>query len=178
MMTSTNPTPNTSVVPLSYDHHSNSNDLSLAIARLQKQASGPMGLDPIWGNPNMPHHGDGNLGLLDAIRSGFLENGVHQNLYYGMGNGCMGMENGGMGMSESREMGIPYEELISGTTTSTAVKEEMCVGGGREGETKGLFGFPWQNIGSNEMTEFDSGRLGWNGIGSSSWHGLLNSPLM
>ncbi|KAL0460246.1 UNVERIFIED_CONTAM: Dof zinc finger protein DOF2.1 [Sesamum latifolium] len=197
--------PNSLTPPLSYD----SNDLSLAIARLQKQSSGQLlGLDDhhefsIWGNPNMPHHhGDvlgsnsglasSSSGLFDALRSGFLEstpptNGF-QNLYYGgMGNGNLqGMENGGMGMSGSQEMGIPFEEFNGGTTASstavTTVKQEMCGGAGREGESRVLWGFPWQNVGGGEgnttTTDFDSGRLSWNGIGSSNWHGLLNSPLM
>ncbi|KAL0436481.1 UNVERIFIED_CONTAM: hypothetical protein Sradi_0356000 [Sesamum radiatum] len=198
--------PNSLTPPLSYD----SNDLSLAIARLQKQSSGQLlGLDDhhefsIWGNPNMAHHhGDvlgsnsglasSSSGLFDALRSGFLEstppaNGF-QNLYYGgMGNGNLqGMENGGMGMSGSQEMGIPFEEFNGGTTASstavTTVKQEMCGGGaGREGESRILWGFPWQNLGGGDgnttTTDFDSGRLSWNGIGSSNWHGLLNSPLM
>ncbi|KAI3450510.1 hypothetical protein Pfo_007175 [Paulownia fortunei] len=186
------PSPIPSLTPLSYD----SNDLSLAIARLQKQTSGQLGLDDhdfsMWGNPNMPHHGDvlGNLGVntssagvFEALRGGFLEtppSGL-QNLYYGMGNGNLEMENGGMGMSGSQEMGIPYEEFSGATTTSTAVttvKQEMC--NAREGESRVLWGFPWQNVGGDggNMGEFDSGRLNWNGIGSSNWHGLLNSPLM
>ncbi|KAL0369710.1 UNVERIFIED_CONTAM: Dof zinc finger protein DOF2.1 [Sesamum angustifolium] len=195
--------PNSLTPPLSYD----SNDLSLAIARLQKQSSGQLlGLDDhhefsIWGNPNMPHHhgdvlgsnsglGSSSSGLFDALRSGFLEstpptNGF-QNLYYGgMGNGNLqAMENGGMGMSGSQEMGIPFEEFNGGTTASstavTTVKQEMC-GAGREGESRVLWGFPWQNLGggdSNTTTDFDSGRLSWNGLSSSNWQGLLNSPLM
>ena len=41
-------------------------------------------------------------------------------------------------------------------------KSGVCVGGGE----------------GNHIGELDSGRLGWNGIGASNWHGLLNSPLM
>ncbi|KAK6142042.1 hypothetical protein DH2020_013871 [Rehmannia glutinosa] len=164
-----------------------SNDLSLAFARLQKQNSGQLGIDSqdfsIWGNPNMPHHhhhGDGvvlgDLGVntscngvvFDALRSGFLEtppNGIQNNLYYGN----LEMENnGGMGMGRAQEIGM--------------VKQEMCNGGGvgrGEGESKVLWGFPWQSPGGDgNAADFDSSRLGWNGIGSSNWHGLLNSPLM
>lgn len=163
-----------------------SSDLSLAIARLQKQAAsgGQLGLSsepefPIWGgNPNnqMPDFLGTNPGMFEAIRSGFLEapqNTGFQNLYYGM-------ENGIMGMSGSQEIGgFPYEGF-------NTVKQEVC-----NGETKSssvLWGFPWQQNGDGNMAEFDhqgntssssNSRLGWNGIGSSpSWHGLLNSPLM
>lgn len=174
-----------------------SNDLSLAIARLQKQSGDDFS---IWANPNMPHHHGGilgnfgsnnnnnnNAGLFDALRTGFLETPA-QNLYYGMGNGNnLELENGiGMGMGMSQGMGIPFEDFSStaATTASTAVttvKQEIC--GGREGESRVLWGFPWQNVGgggtsSAAAAEFDSSRLNWNGIGASNWQGLLNSPLM
>ncbi|KAK6141950.1 hypothetical protein DH2020_024300 [Rehmannia glutinosa] len=158
-----------------------SNDLSLAFARLQKQNSAQLGIDgqdfSIWGNPNMPHH-HGDFGVntscngvvFDALRSGFLEttppNGIQNNLYYGN----LEMENnGGMGMGGAQEMGM--------------VKQEMCNGGGGgrgEGsESRVLWGFPWQSAGGDgNVVDFDSSRLGWSGIGSSNWHGLLNSPLM
>ncbi|KAI3461469.1 hypothetical protein Pfo_018132 [Paulownia fortunei] len=187
------PSPIPSFNPLSYD----SNDLSLAIARLQKQAAGQLGLDDhgfaMSGNPNMPlsdvlgnSGANTSTGLFDALRGGFLEapRGFH-NLYYGIGDGVnLGLENGGMGISGSQEMGLMgFEEFSGATTTSTAVttvKQEMC-SVGREGESsRGLWGFPWQSIGGDgNMGDLDSSRLGsWNGIGSSNWHGLLNSPLM
>lgn len=187
------------MTPLSYD----SNDLSLAIARLQKQNSGHLGLEDhdfsIWGHPNMPHHHHGDVlgsyggnpsssGLFDAIRTGFLENpsggnGI-QNMYYGMGqNGNVEVENGGMGMSGSQEMGIPpYEEFGGVSTTAstavTTVKQEMR--GGRDGDGRILWGLPWQSLGGGgNGPDFDSARLNWNGIGSSSnWQGLVDSPLM
>ncbi|GFQ02096.1 dof zinc finger protein dof2.1 [Phtheirospermum japonicum] len=155
-----NPIP--SPIPsLSYDH---SSDLGLAIARLQKQQTDHDHFS-IWGNPSMPHHHhlaassfDDGLGL----RSGFLEN--PPSLYYGMGNGSnsMGVGNGGMGMSGAQEMGIPFEDF--------------------SGSGRVLWGFPWQNTGGNgdgNGADLDSSRsLNWSGIGSSNWHGLLNSPLM
>ncbi|KAL3618635.1 hypothetical protein CASFOL_037717 [Castilleja foliolosa] len=164
----------------SYD----SNDLSLAIARLQKQStiSGQLlGLDDhehfsIWGNPTMAHHYLGmNVSSFDGLRSnGFLEN--PSSLYYaGMGNGNnMEVGNGGMGMSGTQEMGIPFENF------SGSVKQEGR-NGSRDGEGRVLWGFPWQNMGTGDGngTDLDSSRsLNWNGIGSSNWHGLLNSPLM
>ncbi|PIN06460.1 hypothetical protein CDL12_20982 [Handroanthus impetiginosus] len=178
------PSPIPSLNPLSYD----SNDLSLAIARIQKH--GQLGLDDnefsMWGNPNMSQvNSNASRGMFDALRSGFLEvpsNGL-QNLYYGMGNGEMGMGlSGGIGISGNQDMGIPFEEFSGATTTSTAVttvKQEIS--NGREGDNRVLWGFPWQNIGGDGtvMGEFDSSKkLSWNGIGSSNWHGLLNSPLM
>ncbi|KAL6566685.1 hypothetical protein OROMI_015089 [Orobanche minor] len=183
----------------SYD----SSDLSLAIARLQKQSnSGQLfGLDDdhdhfsIWGNLNLPHqnHGDhavlGGLGLsdspFDALRmSGFFENPPNGNLYYGMGNVNMEMENGGIGMCGGQGMGIPFEDFTGGTTASTAVttvKQEVR-NGGRDDEARLLWGYPWQGVGGGDGNgvDFDSSRsMNWNGInGSYNWHGLLNNPLM
>ncbi|KAH6822063.1 hypothetical protein C2S53_015851 [Perilla frutescens var. hirtella] len=191
------PSPIPSMTPLPYD----SNDLSLAIARLQKQNSGHLGLDDhdfsIWGHPNMAHHHHGDVlgsfaanasssGMFDAIRNGFLENqsggnGI-PNLYYGMGNGNAEIENGGMGMSGGQEMGMPYEEFGGAATTAstavTTVKQEMR-GGGRDGDARILWGFPWQSLGGDGSgSDFDSARLNWTGMGSSNWQGLLNSPLV
>ncbi|KAL8501551.1 hypothetical protein ACS0TY_020902 [Phlomoides rotata] len=152
-----------------------------------------------------PHHpggilgnfgGNNNSGLFDALRTGFLET-PPQNVYYGMGgmgpgNGNLELDNGGIGMGtlESQGMGmsgsmqgvgIPFENF-SGTTT-TAVKQEMC-----SSDSRVLWGYPWQNVGAGGSgsggggvaagAEYDSGRVSWNGVGSSNWHGLLNSPLM
>lgn len=131
--------------------------------------------------------------MFDAIRSGFLENQTsgNGNVYYGMGNenGNVEVENVGMGMGGAHEMGIGgYEEYggngASTTTASTAVttvKQEMC-GGARDGEGRILWGFPWQSVGGvggdGNGSDFDSSRLNWNGLASSNWQGLLNSPLM
>ncbi|KAK3408794.1 hypothetical protein EUGRSUZ_J00957 [Eucalyptus grandis] len=170
-----------------------SSDLTLAFARLQKQASGQFGLDdhdlPILGKPNI-HPSDvlGNHGgFLDSLRHGFIEShqGNFQNFYYGHGGANAGdlMENGcGAG-----EMGLGYDQEMSGPQTTAAVtmttmKQELCSGG--EGENRILWGFPWQlnanyADGGNMMGELDSARgSGWSNGLSSPWHGLLNSPLM
>ncbi|XP_073027855.1 dof zinc finger protein DOF2.1-like [Primulina eburnea] len=145
---------------VSYD----SNDLSLAFARLQKQ--GQMGLDDcdflnMGSRPNMPYT-DHVLGF-DAVRGGFLENpfGFNHNLY----NGNMGIE-----------MGMGFEEINSGTASSTAVtapvKQEIC-SAKEVNDNKVLWGFPWQTINGGEVN------TSWNNaIGSTNWHGLLNTPLM
>ncbi|KAJ9698221.1 hypothetical protein PVL29_007353 [Vitis rotundifolia] len=188
----TNPNPLNVLPPLTYD----SNDLTLAFARLQKQNGGQLGFDDhhhdlaLLGNPNNTHCdvlgnqcvntcGTTTPGLLDALRSNFLEtpSGYH-NLYYGFGNGGMGgeVENGGVG---GEHMVLPYEEMSGATTTAvtvTTMKQELCHG--REGENRVLWGFPWQQLNPDgSMGEVDSGRESWNGL-ASSWHGLLNSPLM
>ncbi|KAK9079421.1 hypothetical protein SSX86_001092 [Deinandra increscens subsp. villosa] len=89
------------------------------------------------------------------------------------------------------------QEIGCGATTTsvamTTVKQEACnmmrsgeqVGEGRSGGV--LWGFPWQmgagggDQGNNMVHEVESGRSiigGWNGIGSTNWQGLINSPLM
>lgn len=137
----------------------------------------------LMGNPSSHGHG-----FLEAIKSGFMEspsNNGFQNLYYGDHNlGSFG-ENGNVGLNVSGEMGI-------GSLTSTTVKQEgWNINGGRDqGENRVLWGFPWQSIGGGGDGNFmvagggvggdvvDSGRQSWNGINSTNWHGLLNSPLM
>ncbi|XP_057782719.1 dof zinc finger protein DOF2.1-like [Salvia miltiorrhiza] len=173
------PSPIPSMPPLSY----NSNDLNLAIARLQKQNSAHLGLDDHDFSMWAQHHGDvlpsSSHGLFDAMRSGFLENqsaannGMH-NLYYG---NVEVDQNVGMATSGAREMGMPSYDEYGGGTAATAVKQELC--GGRDGDGRILWGFPWQNMstGDGNGSDFDSTRLNWNGIGSSNWQGLLNSPL-
>ncbi|PON62350.1 Zinc finger transcription factor [Parasponia andersonii] len=134
------------VVPsLGYD----SNDLSLAFARLQKESCGQLGFDDhdhhlsILGNPD--HNqilgisnlginnsngggGGGSSGFLDALRNGFFESQNHSNLYYGFGNGS-NMENGVSGDHQNMSGQLPYhddqdhhQEMISGNNgTTTAV---------------------------------------------------------
>ncbi|KAH7542575.1 hypothetical protein FEM48_Zijuj02G0088500 [Ziziphus jujuba var. spinosa] len=192
-----NSNPLSNLPPLTYD----SNDLTLAFARLQKQSCGQLGYDEhdlsILGNPTSTHcdilgnpsgiNTTNPAGFIDAMRNGFLESQNHyQNLYYGFGNGNIGeVENGGGGVSS--EMGLhPYEEISSNAATTTAVtvttmKQELCHG--RDNENRILWGFPWQmnNNGGdhhgNNLGDFDTGRESWNGM-TPSWHGLLNSPLM
>ncbi|OMO71203.1 Zinc finger, Dof-type [Corchorus capsularis] len=142
----------TTLPPLTYD----TNDLSLAFARLQKQSSGQLGFDDhelsILGNPTTTHsHCDilGNPSLnsaaanspafLDALRNGFLGTTTHnnnfQNFYYGFGN----HDNNNMGevVDNNGEMMLPNysEEMSSGssnaTTTAvtvTTMKQEFCNG--------------------------------------------------
>ncbi|XP_076915141.1 dof zinc finger protein DOF2.1-like [Bidens hawaiensis] len=194
---------------LPYD--STCTDLSLAFARLQSQANGPMGFD------HFDHNGD-QLGFLDAVRGGFLENtnnlnGFHNMLYNGgnIGNGdIMGLNNVNT-TNHDQEHNITNhhpmfhdhnnnhnhshqdQEITCGASTTavttTTVKQEACnmsLGDGRSGGGV-LWGFPWQ-MGAgggadqgNMVHEVESGRSmigGWNGIGSTNWHGLINSPLM
>ncbi|CAN4098900.1 unnamed protein product [Withania somnifera] len=191
-------TPNCPTNPFSYD----SSDLSLAFARLQKQGNGELGFES--NNISMMCN-ENPSGFLDALRgnTGFLENNSpnglihHQNLYYGVGNiinGDMGyVENGGIRVINNnvsdQEMGLMHnydQEISSGAaatttaaTTMTTVKQEMCVMAKDQGDDNVLWGFPWMINGEgNSMADFDSSRRMWNGVGGSSWHGLLNSPLM
>ncbi|XVF04983.1 hypothetical protein REPUB_Repub05bG0130800 [Reevesia pubescens] len=194
-----NTNPLTSHLPaLSYD----TNDLSLAFARLQKQSSGQLGFDDhhdlsILGNPNNTHcdilgnpslnstSSAANPAFLDVLRNNFLGNQTNfQNFYYGLGNENMGeVDNGCGSMGVNGEMMLPYnnEEISNATTTSavtvTTMKQEYC--NGRESDGRVLWGLPWQLSGgdANNMGDLDSGRECWNGL-NSSWHGLLNSPLM
>ncbi|CAI9270879.1 unnamed protein product [Lactuca saligna] len=138
---------------------------------------------------------------------GNAPNGYHNVLYSGgnVGNGDMGsVENGGilMGMSNAssdhdQEIMNPMfqnqQHLINNSTgvattavTMSAMKQETCH---ELGENRGsggvLWGFPWQmgggDQGVNVVHEVESGRsqiAGWNGLGSTAWHGLINSPLM
>ncbi|CAL5387243.1 unnamed protein product [Camellia sinensis] len=152
---------------LTYD----SNDLSLAFARLHNQPNGHLGFDhdhhhhdqgvpmfDVLGNPNVQTYGTTPHAFLEA------PNGFH-GLYYGMmGNG------GGASVNVSGEMVRPYEDM-----TVTTMKQELS--NGREGENRVLWGFPWQISGDANMGDVDSGRESWNAFGSS-WHGLLHSPLM
>lgn len=136
--------------------------------------------------------------FLDAIRGGFLETGTSNGFHnvYPFGDQLGNAENGGiLGLSNVSEdqMGMnPYhhhdhhqeEHMASSGAATTAVtvttvKQESC--NAREvGESRVLWGFPWQ-IGGDQgnVVEVDSGRQigNWNGFGST-WHGLLNSPLM
>ncbi|KAL4574248.1 hypothetical protein LXL04_021076 [Taraxacum kok-saghyz] len=145
-------------------------------------------------------HGD-HLGFIDAIRGRFLGNAP--NGYHNMfGNGEMGsVENGGilMGSDQDQEIMNPMfhnqQHLInnSGATTAVtmaAMKQETCheLGENNRGSGGILWGIPWQmgaggggDQGMNAIHEVESGRsqiAGWNGLGSTAWHGLINSPLM
>lgn len=128
-----------------------STDLSLAFAKLQNQSNGQMG-------------------LFDT------HNNFH-NMYCGFGgNGSSGeVENGGFPHFEHYN-----SSGVASTATATAMKQELVSNGD---QNMVLWGFPWQfnNGDGNYMGDLDSGRESWNFNGNgiaSSWHGLLNSPLM
>ncbi|CAA3007529.1 dof zinc finger protein DOF2.1-like [Olea europaea var. sylvestris] len=155
-LTASSPSPSSSsLTPLSYD----SSDLSLAIAGLPHQATGVMGFDghdySILGNPNIPCYGSG---LFDEFRSRFLEIPNHEfhNPYYGNGN---------MGYLGTGGTNTQIEEL---SAAQTRAKQEMH--NTREDERRELWGFPWQQFGNGDANNV-------NGI-ATSWHGLLNTPLM
>ncbi|KAF5744675.1 putative zinc finger protein [Tripterygium wilfordii] len=183
----TNPNNPLTTFPLRYDH----NDLTLAFARLQKQSSGfdETGLslignpiDHVVGNPTSIHNSASTPAFLDALRSGFLDTQNNfQNFYYGFGNGSLGEVDNNCG-GVSGEMGsLPYEDMSSGATTpAVTMKQELC--NGRESDSsRVLWGFPWQLNEANNNNingDLDSGRESWNGLGTSTWHGLINSPLM
>ncbi|XP_004487140.1 dof zinc finger protein DOF2.1 isoform X1 [Cicer arietinum] len=183
----------------SYDH--NSNDFTLALARLQKQSCGQMGhFDDndvsILGNPNsatssfndvIGNHSTTNNGLFDAIRSGlFLGSGIQynynnnnvQNLYGVYGNGDNMEVNSGNNNSNvcgvGEEMMFPYEQEIRGAIN---VKQELC-SGREQSESKVFGGFPWQLNGGPNMGEIESVRGNWNNGFTSNWQGVLHSPLM
>ncbi|KAJ0481128.1 putative transcription factor C2C2-Dof family [Helianthus annuus] len=189
--------------------------------RLQSQANGPMGFDHndhhLGSNGDQhQHQHQHQLGFLDAVRGGFLENnnplnGFHNVLYNGgnLGNGdmgsLMGLNNVGTNHDQDQQhvMNPMFhdhqdQEITCGAATTavtmTTVKQEACnmmrssenhIGDSRPGGGV-LWGFPWQmGAGGGDQTnmvhEVESGRSmigGWNGIGSTNWHGLINSPLM
>ncbi|XP_057727922.1 dof zinc finger protein DOF3.2 [Arachis stenosperma] len=189
---------------LAYDHHPSSSptsDLTLALARLQKQTmpfddhdlsilgNPTSSLCDILGNQGLNTHNTSSTGFLEALRTGFQGNNSnnnalhHQNLYYSYGNGDMGevVDNGAV---NAGDMLLPnhYDSEMSNAATQavsvSTMKQELCseatkvLGGG---------GFPWHNSsnGDTNMGEFDSARATWNaGFTSSNWHGLLHSPLM
>ncbi|KAJ7947761.1 Dof zinc finger protein [Quillaja saponaria] len=191
----TNP-PTNGLPHLTYD----SNDLALALARLQQQSCGQLGFDhdhdfSMMGNPNGNTHceilcnpvmttSSTHPVFLDALQRGFLEtqNNNPQNLYYGYGNGNVGEVDNGNGVV-SGEMVLPNfdQEISTATTTAvtvTTMKQELC-NVRDQSENRVLWGYPWQLNGDVNMGELvDSGRVNWNGTLNSSWHGLLNSPLM
>ncbi|PIA38665.1 hypothetical protein AQUCO_02700116v1 [Aquilegia coerulea] len=180
---------------LTYD----SNDLTLAFARLHNnQPTMQLGLNDhdlsLFGNSTSTNHCDilGNQNttftnntsnnttstFLDALKSGFLDNdqgGSHSIYNNGYGNEDLGEVLSGSAGGEEVVV-LPCDEM-SGSTIMTTTKQEFCRG--RDGENRVLMNFPWQ-IGGDHQANIggvDSGRGYWNGLGSS-WHGVVNSPLM
>ncbi|KAF5727424.1 putative zinc finger protein [Tripterygium wilfordii] len=190
LIITTNPNNPLTTFPLRYDH----NDLTLAFASLQKQSSGFDETDlslignpiDLMGNPATIHNSASTPAFLDALRTGFLDTQNNfQNFYCGFGNiGSLGeVDSNGGGVCG--EMGsLPYEDMSSGATTTagtlTTMKHELCNGSESE-NNRVLWGFPWQLNEANNNNingDLDSGRESWNGHCSSTWHGLINSPLM
>ncbi|KAL2508553.1 Dof-type domain-containing protein [Forsythia ovata] len=174
----TNPSP--LPTPLSSYGHSCS-DLSLAIASLQK---GQLGFDDshdytMLGSSNIMGHCGflGNSGVNTCVpfahevfEGGFLDSAPN-GFYYGLGSGNMGQpENGSRGMNFIEEMGIPYQGSTTTSTAVTTVKQEMQNARELGESSRALWGLPWQVGGDGNMGDL-------HGIGSS-WHGLLNSPLI
>lgn len=146
-------------------------------------------------------HGD-HLGFIDAIRGRFLgnaPNGYHNVVYSGgnVGNGDMGsVENGGILMGDQEIMNPMFnnqQHLMSNNSgaattavTMAAMKQETCheLGEINRGSGGVLWGIPWQmgaggDQGMNEVESAGRSQIaGWNGLGSTAWHGLINSPLM
>ncbi|OVA09921.1 zinc finger protein [Macleaya cordata] len=203
ILNTTNSNPLLTFPSLTYD----TNDLTLAFGRLHKQPTRQLGFDDhetsIFGNPNTTHCDIiGNLntttnststpGFIDALRSGFLDPSSGYNFYSGFGNGSMGdqaVDSGGArdhgGLGGDQEVVLPYEEMNGATalttptssTITTPTKQEL-LRDRSDAETRVLWNFPWQFTGEGNMGVVDSGRSDcWNGLGSS-WHGLVNSPLM
>ncbi|KAF5186569.1 Dof zinc finger protein [Thalictrum thalictroides] len=114
--------------------------------------------------------------FLDALKSGFLDTqgGSHSIYNNGYGNEDLGEVLSGSAGGEEGVV-LPYGEM-SGSTLMTTTKQEFCRG--RDGENRVFMNFPWQ-IGGDQANigDAESGRDYWNGLGSS-WHGVVNSPLM
>ncbi|KAE8660342.1 Dof zinc finger protein DOF3.2 [Hibiscus syriacus] len=168
-------TPNTTLPSLSY----NTNDFSLAFARLQNQANVKLGFDAnelsMLGNPNgLTFIGNQNdfQGFYNYVSLGEVDNGG--GTVAGVGNDMMTV--------------LPYnssdDDNAAITTTSDAMvakmKQEFCNNGEQNEDRSVLWGLPWKlsgDHGSYNMAELGSGRENWGGL-NSSWHGLLNSSLM
>ncbi|XP_038893883.1 dof zinc finger protein DOF5.3-like [Benincasa hispida] len=186
---------------LSYDHQAH--DLSLAFARLHKNscASGSASASAVG-----PAFNDFDFSILGMPNSDVL-NGFgynSQTMYYGNDN-MGGIESSGDQMrlqtydQDHHHHNQQYSNATTTAVTVTTMKQELF--GGREinggDQSKILWAYPnWQMnnytnaIDSNTTTttmmtamDFDSGsaRESWNNnafTNASSWHGLLNSPLM
>ncbi|KAE8720815.1 arogenate dehydratase/prephenate dehydratase 2 [Hibiscus syriacus] len=168
-------TPNTTLPPLTYD----TNDLSLAFTRLQNQANVNLGFDAnelsMLGNPRdlvFTAKQNDFQGFNNYVSLGEVDNG--DGTVSGVSNGMMTV--------------LPYnnddDDNAATTTTSdvtvATMKQEFFNNGEHNEERSALWDLPWQlsgGHGSYNMAELDSGRESWGGL-SSSWHGLLNSPLL
>lgn len=190
--------------PLTIPHfpydHSNNDLTTLALTTLQKgQQLGSFDDEhdfSILGHPTSEiltnvSAMNTNPGFFDALRSGFLGNNMQNNVYYGSygnNNNSSGNNNGDISSGGGdMMMMMPYDDTIhdemSVATTQavsvTTMKQEVCNGREQSENNRVLWGFPWQLNGDTNVNEIDSGRgNSWNNGFASSWHGLLNSPLM
>lgn len=191
---------------LPYD--STCTDLSLAFARLQSQANGHMGYDHFEPNDHHNDQLGFLDAITPNGFHNVLYNGGNNNLGNSdMGNvgNLMSLNKGSTNYEQDQEMIMNNQmfhnnqdqEITCGAPTTavtmTTVKQETCnmmrsteLGDHRSGPGV-LWGFPWQmgaGGGADQGTmahEVESGRSqigGWNGIGATNWHGLINSPLM
>ncbi|XP_019199302.1 PREDICTED: dof zinc finger protein DOF2.1-like [Ipomoea nil] len=173
-------------------------DLGLTFASLQKQADGNLGLEdhdmaaaPMMCNPNNTLSDVlGNYGAASATPHGFLDSLRGTGFLEPPTNGLLYHNNSLQYYGAVGEMGMPpYDvHMGGGVSTSAAVKQEMYSNGrdNNEGDddNRVLWGFPWQHGGEGNMNmvvvnDVDSSRQNSCNIGfGSSWHGLVNSPLM
>ncbi|GMI74297.1 DOF protein 2.1 [Hibiscus trionum] len=165
-------TPNTTLPPLSYG----TDDLSLAFARLQKQANVNLGFDTInelsmLGNPSgLAFVGDPNTfqGVYNYGSLGEVDNG---------GGTMTGVSNDMMTMLSYNKIDDDNKEITGNAAITTTSDVTM-----KQNEDRSvLWGLPCQlgggDHGNYNMAQLDSGTESWGGLGSS-WHGLVNSPLM
>ncbi|GAB4825403.1 hypothetical protein Ancab_008276 [Ancistrocladus abbreviatus] len=189
---------------LSDDHSSSINDLTLAFARLQKQVVGGFEFNGLHENISIlgSHHhhpsdayfdsilGSHDFGILNSIRGIYPDTGLENggSFYYGEND---------HGREEMGLMGYGDMMTSAATTPTTpslaavpSMKQEAYENGvgSHEGEEQNrvFWGFPWQingggNVGGGDLDLVRERESSWNigtGLASSSWHGLLNSPLM
>ncbi|KAK8544395.1 hypothetical protein V6N13_056177 [Hibiscus sabdariffa] len=181
LLTSNDNNNNNTLPPLSYD----TNDLSLAFARLQKQGN----------NVNLGF--DGNELSMLGNPSGLSFVGNHNNFQAFYNYASLGEADnvGGTvaGVSGDMMTMFPYnnnndsEEIIDNAAMTAAsdvtvatMKQGLCNNDKPSEDRSMLWNLPWQLSGDHggyNMADLDSGRESWGGL-SSSWHGLLHSPLM
>lgn len=150
---------------------------------------------PLLGNLNNPHFelfGNNNNNNNNSMIESSSQGNNLQHLYYGfgVGSGNLGdVENGrGNIVNHHHQMGMQFDNLYhhnhnqemmsnpsSGSSTpTTTIKQEMLGENNRV-----LLGLPWQLTSGEGNYMNGGGAESWSsGVLGSSWHGLLNSPLM
>lgn len=160
----------------------------------------------IFGNPSnlIPQFDAIRSGFLDTQNTHFQNLYYGYNGDENMGDQADESNGHDNGVSNGEMLNLPsYGEVLSGgagggnngsnaattAVTVTTMKQEMCDNRSSELNSNNnnnsgrvLWGFPWQmnGDGGNNMmvgSEIDAGKGSWNGL-TSTWHGLLNSPLM